>query len=101
MPHKKDVRHMWVNCVVWKNAFFHVLEMKKSLMRYLFLGYFFLRTLDCLVSYGPRCEKICFRGGGGGGGGGGGFDRECFKPTSLKIEISPAASLHMILSKSE
>ena len=42
-------------------------------------------------------------GGGGGGGGGGGFDKECFKPvssaieTSLKIEISPAASLHMIL----
>ena len=42
---------------------------------------------------------------GGGGGGGGGFDKECFKPvssaieTSLKIEISPAASLHMILSK--
>ena len=79
--------------------------MKKSLMRYLFLGYFFLTTLDCLVSYGPRCEKNCFRGGGGGGGGG--FDKECFKPvssakeTSLKIEISPAASLHMILSKKQ
>ena len=43
----------------------------------------------------------------GGGGGGGGFDKECFKPvssakeTSLKIEISPAASLHMILSKKQ
>ena len=41
------------------------------------------------------------------GGGGGGFDKECFKPvssakeTSLKIEISPAASLHMILSKKQ
>ena len=72
-----------------------------------FLGIFFLTTLDCLVSYGPRCEKNCFRGGGGGGGGGGGFDKECFKPvssakeTSLKIEISPAASLHMILSKKQ
>ena len=38
----------------------------------------------------------------GVGGGGGCFDKECFKPvssakeTSLKIEISPAASLHMI-----
>ena len=66
-----------------------------------FLGIFFLTTLDCLVSYGPRCEKNCFRGWGGGGC----FDKECFKPvssakeTSLKIEISPAASLHMILSK--
>ena len=44
---------------------------------------------------------------GGGGGGGGCFDKECFKPvssakeTSLKIEISPAASLHMILSKKQ
>ena len=83
-----------------------------------FLGIFFLTTLDCLVSYGPRCEKNCFRGwgrggggggvwGGGGGGGVGGFDKECFKPvssakeTSLKIEISPAASLHMILSKKQ
>ena len=62
------------------------------------LGIFFLRTLDCLVSYGPRCEKTCLRGGGGGA-------KEYFKPvssaieTSLKIEISPAASLHMILSK--
>ena len=69
-----------------------------------FLGIFFLTTLDCLVSYGPRCEKNCFRGRGGGGGG---FDKECFKPvssakeTSLKIEISPAASLHMILSKKQ
>ena len=35
-----------------------------------FSGVFFLRTLDCLVSYGPRCEKTCLRGGGGGGGGG-------------------------------
>ena len=40
-------------------------------------------------------------------GGGGCFDKECFKPvssakeTSLKIEISPAASLHMILSKKQ
>ena len=34
-----------------------------------FLGIFFLTTLDCLVSYGPRCEKNCFFGGGGGGGG--------------------------------
>ena len=69
-----------------------------------FLGIFFLTTLDCLVSYGPRCEKNCFRGWGGGGGC---FDKECFKPvssakeTSLKIEISPAASLHMILSKKQ
>ena len=68
-----------------------------------FLGIFFLTTLDCLVSYGPRCEKNCFRGWGGGGC----FDKECFKPvssakeTSLKIEISPAASLHMILSKKQ
>ena len=43
----------------------------------------------------------------GGGGGGGCFDKECFKSvssakeTSLKIEISPAASLHMILSKKQ
>ena len=43
----------------------------------------------------------------GGGGWGGCFDKECFKPvssakeTSLKIEISPAASLHMILSKKQ
>ena len=29
-----------------------------------FLGIFFLRTLDCLVSYGPRCEKTCLRGEG-------------------------------------
>ena len=68
-----------------------------------FLGIFFLTTLDCLVSYGPRCEKNCFRGWGGGGC----FDKECFKSvssakeTSLKIEISPAASLHMILSKKQ
>ena len=68
-----------------------------------FLGIFFLTTLDCLVSHGPRCEKNCFRGWGGGGC----FDKECFKPvssakeTSLKIEISPAASLHMILSKKQ
>ena len=71
-----------------------------------YLGIFFLTTLDCLVSYGPRCEKNCFRWWGGGGGGGC-FDKECFKPvssakeTSLKIEISPAASLHMILSKKQ
>ena len=46
--------------------------MKKSLMSYLFFfGIFFLTTLDCLVSYGPRCKKNCFRGCGGGGGGGG------------------------------
>ena len=68
-----------------------------------FLGIFFLTTLDCLVSYGPRCEKNYFRGLGGGGC----FDKECFKPVSsaketcLKIEISPAASLHMILSKKQ
>ena len=68
-----------------------------------YLGIFFLTTLDCLVSYGPRCEKNCFRGWGGGGC----FDKECFKPvssakeTSLKIKISPAASLHMILSKKQ
>ena len=43
----------------------------------------------------------------GGGGGGRCFDTECFKPvssateTSLKIEILPAASLHMILSKKQ
>ena len=49
-------------------------------------------------------RKTVFRGWGGGGGG---FDKECFKPvssakeTSLKIEISPAASLHMILSKKQ
>ena len=43
--------------------------MKKSLTRYLFSWvFFFLTTLDCLVSYGPRCEKNCFRGWGGGGG---------------------------------
>ena len=68
-----------------------------------FLGIFFLTTLDCLISYRPRCEKNCFRGWGGEGC----FDKECFKPvssakeTSLKIEISPAASLHMILSKKQ
>ena len=32
-----------------------------------FLGIFFLTTLDCLVSYGPRCEKNCCGGGGGEG----------------------------------
>ena len=48
-----------------------------------------MRTLVYLVSYGPRCEKT-------------GMLDECFKPvsstieTSLKYEISPAASLHMI-----
>ena len=69
-----------------------------------FLGIFFLTTLDCLVSYGLVVRKTVF---GGLGGGGGGFDKECFKPvssakeTSLKIEISPAASLHMILSKKQ
>ena len=36
-----------------------------------FLGIFFLTTLDCLVSYGPRCEKTVFFFFGGGGGGGG------------------------------
>ena len=51
------------------------------------MGIFFLRTLDCLVSYGPRCEKNLPSGGG--------VDKECFKPvssaieTSLKIEILP------------
>ena len=67
-----------------------------------FLGIFFLTTLDCLVSYGPRCEKNCFRGWGGG------VRQRVFqtpvssaKETSLKIEISPAASLHMILSKKQ
>ena len=85
-----------------KKCLFPCLRMKKSLMRYLFTWFFFLTTLDCLVSYGPRCEKNCFRGWGGGC-----FDKECFKPvssakeTSLKIEISPAASLHMILSKKQ
>ena len=34
-----------------------------------YLGIFFLTTLDCLVSYGPRCEKNCFRGWERGGGG--------------------------------
>ena len=67
-----------------------------------FLGIFFLTTLDCLVSYGLVVRKTVFEGGGGGC-----FDKECFKPvssakeTSLKIEISPAASLHMILSKKQ
>ena len=32
-----------------------------------YLGILFLTTLDCLVSYGPRCEKNCFRGWGGEG----------------------------------
>ena len=71
MPHKKDVRLKWVNCVVC------VCEMKKSLMRYLFSWvFFFLRTLVYLVSYGPHCEKTCLHGGGGWGGeGGGGVDK--------------------------
>ena len=62
-----------------------------------FLGIFFLRTLDCLVSYGPRCEKTCLRGKG--------LTKSVSNQspqlieTSLKNEISPAASLHMILSK--
>ena len=50
-------------------------------------------------------RKTCLReGGGGGGGGGGGVYKECFKPvssaieTSLKVEISPAARLHMIVT---
>ena len=52
-------------------------------------------------------RKTVFGVGGGGGGGGGGFDKECFKPvssakeTSSKIEISPAASLQMILSRKQ
>ena len=96
---------MWVNCVVWKNAFFHVWEMKKSLMRYLFTWvFFFWQHYIVWYHMGLVVRKTVF---GGGGGGGGCFDKECFKPvssakeTSLKIEISPAASLHMILSKKQ
>ena len=63
---------------------------------------FFLTTLDCLVSYGPRCEKNCFRGWGGGGVSTKSVSNQSSaKETSLKIEISPAASLHMILSKKQ
>ena len=97
---------MWVNCVVWKNAFFHVWEMKKSLMRYLFTWVFFSDNTRLFgIIWASLWEKLF--SGVGGGGGGVCFDKECFKPvssakeTSLKIEISPAASLHMILSKKQ
>ena len=61
--------------------------MKKSLMRYLFSwGFFFLTTLDCLVSYGPRCEKNCFRGGGGGGGGGEGVSTKSVSNQSPELK---------------
>ena len=67
MPHKKDVRHMWVNCVVWKNAFFHVWEMKKSLMRYLFSWVFFSDNTRLFgIIWASLWEKL-FSGVGGGG----------------------------------
>ena len=76
--------------------------MKKSLMRYLFSWVFFSDNTRLFgIIWASLLEKL-FSGVGGGGGC---FDKECFKPvssakeTSLKIEISPAASLHMILSK--
>ena len=54
-------------------------------------------------------RKTVFGGWGGGGGGGGGegvstksvSNQSPQLETSLKIEISPAASLHMILSKKQ
>ena len=46
-------------------------KLRKAWCVIFFLGYFFLRTLVYLVSYGPLCEKTCLGGGGGGGGGGG------------------------------
>ena len=60
--------------------------MKKSLMRSFFLGIFFLTTLDCLVSYGPRCEKNCFRGWGGGGGGGEGVSTKSVSNQSPQLK---------------
>ena len=69
-----------------------------------FLGYFFSDNTRLFgIIWASLWEKL-FSGVGGGGGC---FDKECFKPvssakeTSLKIEISPAASLHMILSKKQ
>ena len=66
-----------------------------------FLGYFFSDNTRLFgIIWASLWEKL-FSGKGGG------FDKECFKPvssakeTSLKIEISPAASLHMILSKKQ
>ena len=68
------------------------------------LGYFFSDNTRLFgIIWASLWEKLFC----GGGGGGGCFDKECFKPvssvkeTSLKIEISPAASLHMILSKKQ
>ena len=68
-----------------------------------FLGYFFSDNTRLFgIIWASLWEKL-FSGVGGGGC----FDKECFKPvssakeTSLKIEISPAASLHMILSKKQ
>ena len=80
-----------------KNAFFHVCEMKKSLMCYLFSWVFFFSENTRLfgITWASLWENLSS----------GGFDKACFKPvsyaieTSLKIEISPAASLHMILFK--
>ena len=73
-----------------------------------FLGYFFSDNTRLFgIIWASLWEKLFSGVGGGGGGGGGCFDKECFKPvssakeTSLKIEISPAASLHMILSKKQ
>ena len=51
-----------------------------------YLGIFFLTTLDCLVSYGPRCEKNCFRGWGGGGGGGEGVSTKSVSNQSPQLK---------------
>ena len=51
-----------------------------------YLGIFFLTTLDCLVSYGPRCEKNCFRGLGGGGGGGEGVSTKSVSNQSPQLK---------------
>ena len=66
-----------------------------------FLGIFFSDNTRLFgIIWASLWEKL-FSGVGGC------FDKECFKPvssakeTSLKIEISPAASLHMILSKNQ
>ena len=61
MPHKKDVRLMWVNYVTTyeKKCLLPCLQsVEKPDVLSFFLGYFFLRALDCLVSYS---YYICIR----------------------------------------
>ena len=78
---------MWVNCVVWKNAFFHVWEMKKSLMRYLFSCVFFSdNTWLFGIIWASLWEKLFSGVGGGGGGGGVGVSTKSVSNQSPQLE---------------